>query len=113
MGILENRRRRTKKKLRNQLFVLAYLLDHPCVVCGEDDPVALVFDHIDRKTKTSGVSELINHGKAMTLLKKEMDKCRVLCATCHAKHTAIQMGWNIVELLTQMRKKRAALDKLS
>lgn len=54
-----------------------------CIVCGYDRCVqALQFHHLDRDTKEFGIS-----GKGNTLkyenLKKEADKCILVCANCH------------------------------
>ncbi len=40
--------------------VYDYLLTHPCVDCGEDDPIVLEFDHIDPETKVAAIAKLIN-----------------------------------------------------
>lgn len=81
-----------QNKLRNSQYIYDYLKEHPCVKCGENDPVVLEFDHIDRSQKTKGVSVLAS-GYSMDRLKAEIEKCRVLCANCHRRHTAVQFGF--------------------
>lgn len=77
---------------RNKDHVWAWLLAHPCVICGEADPVVLEFDHIDPSTKSCDVSTLLHTG-ALSTIDKEIAKCRVLCANCHRRHTALVGGW--------------------
>ena len=64
---------------------------HHCVVCGEDDPAVLEFDHVDQSTKDKAVSNMVVNSIAK--IKTEIEKCRVLCANCHKRHTATQLGW--------------------
>lgn len=79
-------------KDKNIDYVLAYFKDHPCSECGEDDPLVLEFDHLDRKDKTTNVARLLA-SYVMSRLVAEIAKCRVLCANCHRRHTATQMGY--------------------
>ena len=81
----------TTRMIENKTKVYQYLKDHPCVMCGESDPVVLEFDHIDQGTKDSPVS--LMHYHAWDKIQVEIAKCRVLCANCHRRHTAVQMGW--------------------
>lgn len=73
--------------------VLAYLMDHPCVDCGETDPVVLEFDHVDPSTKTGTVSNLIRQHQPWSRVEAEILKCDVRCANCHRRRTSIQFGW--------------------
>ena len=81
----------TKRKAieRNQGYVDQYLRDHPCVDCGNDDPIVLEFDHIaERGKKLAGVSSLVHTGCALQRVIDEIAKCDVRCANCHRKVTA-------------------------
>jgi hypothetical protein len=84
-----------KRDRRNQLarHVRTYLLNHPCVDCGEADPVVLEFDHV-RGIKVASVSRMVNIVVALPLLKAEIAKCEVRCANCHRRRTARTLGWN-------------------
>ena len=76
------------KKIR-----MEYLRDHPCVECGESDPVVLEFDHLDRNTKTYSVCKIIKDGLGVDTLLAEIKKCQVLCCNCHRRRTCRQLGW--------------------
>ncbi len=73
-------------------MMLTYLLDHPCVDCGEADVRVLDFDHIIGE-KTAHVSSLVGRGASWQRIEKEMAKCVVRCANCHRRKTAIDFGW--------------------
>ena len=51
-----------------------------CEVCGDNIWWVLDFHHIDGSLKEKNLSELIGSPKKM---KKELSKCKVLCANCH------------------------------
>jgi hypothetical protein len=78
-------------KLRNQEYVKAYLLGHPCVDCGEKDIIVLDFDHRDRANKVFAIGRMI--GGRLDRLIQEIEKCDVRCANCHRRRTAKQFGW--------------------
>lgn len=76
----------------NQVKVWEYLAKHPCVACGEDDPVVLEFDHREPKEKTMAISAAIFEWSWMRIA-AEIEKCDVLCANCHRRKTARQRGY--------------------
>lgn len=73
------------RRKERQDHVWAYLLEHPCMDCGETDPVVLEFDHL--RDKVCSVSKLITDGAAMSRLRAEIAKCEVVCANCHRRRT--------------------------
>lgn len=82
-------------RIRNRAPLLAYLLEHPCVDCGETDPVMLDFDHRDPSTKSGNVASIAAR-KPWHLVLREIEKCDVRCTNCHLRRTAKQFNWRKV-----------------
>jgi len=77
---------RKREKVRQRIeWVIAYLLDHPCVDCGEADVVVLEFDHL--RDKSFNISRGIRDMSWETVL-DEIEKCDVVCGNCHRRRTA-------------------------
>ncbi len=71
--------------------VIEFLSNNPCEICGEPDPVVLEFDHIDPLTKHKTVARMVGGGTySLDSVFREIEKCRVLCANCHRRHTHAQ-----------------------
>ncbi len=67
----------------NFTWLWNYLLEHPCTVCTERDPLVLEFHHT-ADDKTACVSSMMwNAG--LDTLKTEVAKCDVVCANCHKR----------------------------
>lgn len=79
-------------RIANRTHLRQYLLDHPCVDCGETDPVLLEFDHLDPSTKSFDVGFALAR-KPWHLVLEEIAKCVVRCVACHRKRTAMQFNW--------------------
>lgn len=77
---------RKRARRRNHEFILRYLKEHPCVDCGEDDPVVLEFDHV-KGEKEASVTFLGNQCRPIKTIKAEIAKCEVRCANCHRRKT--------------------------
>ena len=56
-----------------------------CTDCGESNPIVLDFDHL--KYKKYNVSRMIHDGFSWKAIKKEIEKCEVVCANCHRIRT--------------------------
>lgn len=73
---------------KNKKIVKEYILqvkkDNPCQ-CGEGHPACLQFHHINPSTKIKPIGQMVSEGRSLSKIKKEISKCIVLCANCHAK----------------------------
>jgi hypothetical protein len=75
----------------NITYLSEYLKNHPCIDCGESDPVVLEFDH--HSDKEFGIAEILSCGYALKYLVKEIEKCDIRCVNCHKRKTAKEQGW--------------------
>ena len=88
---MDERKAADKKKHSKQMrkIVKRYKTMYGCAFCGyKKHPDAIHFDHVDPATKTREISTMWGYSKES--IKAEMRKCRLLCANCHAAHTATQ-----------------------
>ncbi len=72
-------------------FVWEYLLQHPCIDCGEKDPVVLEFDHV-RGEKTKRIASVCQ-SYSIPKISEEIAKCEVRCANCHRRRHAKEQGF--------------------
>jgi hypothetical protein len=72
--------------------ILDYLTSHPCVDCGEEDPVVLEFDH--RENKEFEIGSTVRMGVGIPRLMAEIAKCDVRCANCHRRKTYRERGFS-------------------
>lgn len=56
-----------------------------CLQCGEDHPATLDFHHKNKEEKERGLNFMSHWGYSRERIKKEIEKCIVLCANCHRK----------------------------
>ena len=86
-------KRHVRRKTR--VACLYYLAKAGCETCGEHDPRVLEFDHKDPTKKRETIARLISQGYAWSseILRREIRKCRILCANCHRKHTIQQQDY--------------------
>jgi hypothetical protein len=85
-----------QNRIINRDRLLLYLIEHPCVDCGESDPEVLDFDHRDGDSKMKNVTDMLMHF-AWSKIEIEIAKCDVRCANCHRRKTNRQFGyWRIL-----------------
>lgn len=75
-----------ERRLRRLKSLVLYFNTHPCVKCGEADPLVLDFHHRDPETKLFGIKD--NLTTTLERLSAEVAKCDVLCSNCHRKREA-------------------------
>lgn len=83
-------------RTRNQRFVQQYIEKSGgcCKHCPEIRRPCLQFHHKNRATKRGNVADMIRRGVGLAVLKKELDKCDILCANCHCMQTASSQNWH-------------------
>lgn len=54
-----------------------------CSICGERHPAIIDFHHKD--SKEFEINILVHNGYSLERIKKEMEKCQIVCANCHRK----------------------------
>lgn len=104
----------------NKLIYLEYSLSY-CIECGYNKcPGALSFHHIDPKLKLFSMSELhkpvLSLNELNNIIKKEIDKCDVLCMNCHlSKHNDIEFyekyKSDIEKKIINYKEKQSKIDR--
>ena len=83
---IDNAQRRKRVVITARVVLLVeFLATHPCVDCGEADPIVLEFDHL--ADKSFSISRGIRDRNWVSVV-REMAKCDVVCANCHRRRTA-------------------------
>ena len=80
----------TGKRVPIREFLREYLLENPCMRCGNPNLMVLEFDHRNREEKSFSIADAVNQGIGLDEVKNELTKCDVLCANCHAIKTHME-----------------------
>jgi len=81
---LLNKKNREYHQRRENEFIFTYKKRKSCVLCGyKEHPDILQFHHKDRKTKSFEITLSKLAKKTPEELKKELDKCILICPNCH------------------------------
>ena len=75
--------------LERTKYLIEYFADHPCVDCGEADPVVLEFDHLSDKKFDIGAALPYRNWQSIL---DEIGKCDVVCRNCHRRRKSRRMG---------------------
>lgn len=83
----ERNKENNKKKIKKRkAFIDSIKLKAGCIDCGYAvHPEALQFDHLPGRIKEFEISR--SHLKPLRQVLKEIDKCEIVCACCHAIRT--------------------------
>lgn len=88
---IDSAARRTERIVAERTaYLVSFLREHPCVDCGEGDPVVLEFDHL--REKRFSVGQGIRDRPWKDVL-NEIEKCEVVCANCHRRRTSRRGGF--------------------
>jgi hypothetical protein len=83
------RMQKQKLALARTTYLIEFFETHPCVDCGETDPVVLEFDHL--RDKLFDIGQALPYRNWQSVL-DEIAKCEVVCANCHRRRTAHRRG---------------------
>lgn len=76
-------------RLERTKLLIEYFETHPCMDCGETDPVVLEFDHLRDKRFDIGTGYA---GRRWADVLAEIEKREVVCANCHRRRTVTRCG---------------------
>ncbi len=81
--IAQNRLKEKKRAVVNA-FIRGVKTNRPCMDCGKVYPYYVMdFDHVRGEKQFS-----LAHGKkTMSAVRKEIEKCELVCANCHRERT--------------------------
>ena len=79
-----------RDSLKQKLY--DFLSDKQCIDCGESRIPTLQFDHV-RGRKDRAIAEMVRDSCSWSRIVREIAKCDIRCANCHAIRTAEHCGW--------------------
>lgn len=85
---LKGKLRARKSRAITRQWMIAFKSNKPCLDCKQIFPWYIMqFDHRDPTTKIAPVSQLARTTITQEYLLKEIKKCDLVCANCHAIRT--------------------------
>ena len=83
-----------------------------CNFCGKIriNPYEFHFDHVNMYSKTGSVGPMLYNGCSIDKIKEEIDKCQLLCVSCHAVVTHFEHRYGFIK--AKKSKKTAAIDAM-
>lgn len=96
----QNKRKELQKFVNNIKINLG-----KCALCKlaveENNTHVFDFDHLITETKVDGVSQMVIDLKSKETIKKEIDKCQLLCANCHCSKTFVEQKCKTINDFTK------------
>ena len=86
-----------------------------CELCGYDaknNLSTLDFDHLHPQEKLFSISRMVNRCFSESKLRREIDKCQLLCANCHHICTLFQRSSSLYVRKVDTSKKKKAKKKI-
>lgn len=74
-----------KRRREIRDWIWEYKTNLECIKCGEDATACLDFHHLDEDQKDLSLGLAKQNGWGIGRIKKEIEKCIVLCSNCHRK----------------------------
>lgn len=81
----KERERIRKRKQEIKEWLSEYKVNLKCIYCNEREMVCLDFHHLDQTQKDKSLGWARNQGWGKERIRKEIEKCIVLCSNCHRK----------------------------
>jgi hypothetical protein len=79
-----SRVKKAKRRTTNRAWVDSVKQQSKCALCGETDIACLDFHHADPTAKVLAISAMLDD-YSVANIKKEIEKCIVLCSNCHRR----------------------------
>jgi hypothetical protein len=78
----KNHVKKRKEKIRK--WFENYKSNLKCAICSENHLATLEFHH-NSNNKENGIADMTHNGYSIDKIKKEIEKCEILCSNCHRK----------------------------
>ena len=91
-----------KRFIEREKELLVYLTEKghiACNFCGKfrTEPYDFHFDHINMFTKTGTIGPMLFNGQELDKIKAEVDKCQLLCVSCHSVVTHMEHYYGFIK----------------
>ena len=81
----------TMRMIRNREFIKNQKMNKNCLRCGYNQhPEIIEFHHKNKSEKVAGVCELAKSLKSIYIIKKEIEKCDLICPNCHREEHLLE-----------------------